>query len=139
MAKIVLDANVIISAAFGGKPLEAVTTALTKHEVYLTESVVAELMGVLAKLSKRLSSEQMAFLQEKMRELVTMARVVPISSSIMLSRDPNDDHYFSLCKGTKAVFLITGDKNLLTISAKALLKNGIMTRIVTPHDFLSEQ
>jgi predicted nucleic acid-binding protein len=45
MAKVVLDANVIISAAFGGKPLEAVTMALTKHEVYLTKSVVAELMG----------------------------------------------------------------------------------------------
>ncbi len=65
MARVVLDANVIISAAFGGKPLDAVTMALTKHEVYLTESVVAELMGVLARLSKRLSSEQMAFLQEK--------------------------------------------------------------------------
>ena len=139
MAKVVLDANVIISAAFGGKPLEAVTMALTKHEVYLTESVVAELMGVLAKLSKRLSSEQMAFLQHKMRELVAMARVVPISSSIMLSRDPNDDHYLSLCKETKADFLVTGDKDLLTISTKALQKNGIMTRIVTPHDFLSEQ
>ena len=139
MAKIVLDANVIISAAFGGKPLEAVTMALTKHEVYVTESVVAELMGVLAKLSKRLSSEQMAFLQDKMRELVAMARVVPISSSIMLSRDPSDDHYLSLCKETKADFLVTGDKDLLTISTKALQKNGIMTRIVTPHDFLSEE
>ncbi len=139
MARVVLDANVIISAAFGGKPLDAVTMALTKHEVYLTESVVAELMGVLTKLSKRLSSEQMAFLQEKMRELVTMARVVPISSNIMLSRDPNDDHHLSLCKETKADFLVTGDKDLLAISIKALQKNGIMTRIVTPHDFLSEQ
>ena len=139
MAKVVLDANVIISAAFGGKPLEAVTMALTKHEVYLTESVVAELMGVLVRLSKRLSSEQMAFLQEKMRELVAMGRVVPISSSIMLSRDPNDDHYLGLCKETEADFLVTGDKDLLSISSKALQKNGIMTRIVTPHDFLSEQ
>ena len=139
MAKVVLDANVIISAAFGGKPLEAVTMALTKHEVYLTESVVAELMGVLAKLSKRLSSEQMTFLQEKMRELVAMARVVPISSRVMLSRDSNDDHYLSLCRKTKADFLVTGDKDLLTISTKALQKNGIMIRIVTPHDFLSEE
>ena len=139
MAKVVLDANVIISAVFGERPLEAVTVALTKHEVYLTESAVAELMGVLAKLSKRLSFEQMAFLQEKMRELVAMARVVPISSSIMLSRDPSDDHYLSLCKETKADFLITGGNDLLTISTKALMKNGSVTRIVTPHDFLSEQ
>jgi predicted nucleic acid-binding protein len=36
MAKVVLDANVIISAAFGGKPLEAVVQALENHEVYLS-------------------------------------------------------------------------------------------------------
>ena len=139
MAKVILDANVIISAAFGGKPLEAVAMALTNHEVYLTEFVVAELMGVLAKLSKRLSSEQMAFLQEKMGELVAMARVAPISSSVILSRDPNDDHYLSLCKDTEADFLVTGDKDLLAISTKALQKNGIVTRIMTPLDFLSEE
>ncbi len=74
-----------------------------------------------------------------MRELVTMARVVPISSNFMLSRDANNDDYLSLCKETKADFLITGDKDLLSISIKALQKNGITTRIVTSHDFLSEQ
>jgi putative PIN family toxin of toxin-antitoxin system len=137
MAKIVLDANVIISAAFGGKPLEAVTMALTKHEVYLTESVVQELMGVFLKLSKRLSPEQIVFLQKKMRDLVAIARVVPVSSSVLLSRDPNDDHYLSLCKETEADFLVTGDKDLLSINSKTLRENGILTRIVTPHDFLS--
>jgi uncharacterized protein len=139
MAKVVLDANVIISAAFGGKPLEAVTLELTKHEVYLAESIVQELMGVLLKLSKKLSSEQTVFLQEKMRELVSMARVVHVSSNVMLSRDPSDDHYLSLCKEVKAAFLVTGDKDLLSIDSSTLRKHGIMTRIVTPHDFLSEE
>ncbi len=139
MAKVVLDANVIISAAFGGKPLEAVTLALTKHEVYLAESVVQELMAVLLKLSKKLSSEQTVFLQEKMRELVSMARVVHVSSNVALSRDPNDDRYLSLCKETKAAFLVTGDKDLLSIDSKTLRKHGILTRIVTPRDFLSEE
>jgi putative PIN family toxin of toxin-antitoxin system len=139
MAKVVLDANVIISAAFGGKPLDAVTLALTKHEVYLAESIVQELMGVLLKLSKKLSSEQTVFLQEKMRELVSMAREVHVSSNVMLSRDPSDDHYLSLCKEVKAAFLVTGDKDLLSIDSSTLRKHGIMTRMVTPHDFLSEE
>jgi predicted nucleic acid-binding protein len=39
MAKVVLDANVIISAAFGGKPLEAVERALKEHDVYISESI----------------------------------------------------------------------------------------------------
>jgi predicted nucleic acid-binding protein len=57
----------------------------------------------------------------------------------MLSRDPSDDHYLSLCKEVKAAFLVTGDKDLLSIDSSTLRKHGIMTRIVTPHDFLSEE
>lgn len=81
----------------------------------------------------------MVFLQEKMSELVAMASVVPVSSSVLLSRDPNDDHYLRLCKETEADFLVTGDKDLLSINSKTLQENGILTRIVTPHDFLSEE
>ena len=39
MAKVVIDANVIISAAFGGKPLEAVLRAFRDHEVYVSDSI----------------------------------------------------------------------------------------------------
>jgi len=39
MAKVVIDANVIISAAFGGKPLEAVVRSLEDHEVYLSDTI----------------------------------------------------------------------------------------------------
>jgi hypothetical protein len=34
MAKVVIDANVIISAAFGGNPLRAVIRAMQEDEVY---------------------------------------------------------------------------------------------------------
>jgi antitoxin (DNA-binding transcriptional repressor) of toxin-antitoxin stability system len=40
MAKVVLDPNVIISAAFGGKPLEAVGRALKEHDVYISERII---------------------------------------------------------------------------------------------------
>jgi predicted nucleic acid-binding protein len=40
MAKVVIDANVIISAALGGKPLEAVLRAFRDHEIYVSESIV---------------------------------------------------------------------------------------------------
>ena len=55
MARVVIDANVMISAAFGGKPLEVVGRALREHEVYLSASILQELEGVLKKLSKKLS------------------------------------------------------------------------------------
>lgn len=51
---------------------------------------------------------------------------------MVLLRDPKDDHYLSLCKEVGADSLITGDKDLLTISPKALQEKGMSCRIFTP-------
>ncbi len=136
MAKIVIDANVIISAAFGGKPLEAVVRAMEDHEVYLSEAIERELQGVISGISKKLSKDQTAFLEEKMRQLLSHARRVSVSIQVALSRDAKDDHYLSLCKAARADFLITGDKDLLSIFEETLKKSGISCQIITPQEFL---
>jgi predicted nucleic acid-binding protein len=66
---------------------------------------------------------------------MAFARCVPVLTKVALSRDPKDDHYLSLCKEAKAGFLITGDKDLLSLSPATLQKQGIPTRIVTPNSF----
>jgi len=137
MAKVVIDANVIISAAFGGKPLEAIVRAIEEHKVYLSQNITQELQGVIPKLSKKLSGEQIAFIQEKMEQIVDMAKHVTVSIHLVLSRDAKDDHYLSLCKEIDADFLITGDKDLLNISEALLKKNGISCQIITPQAFLN--
>jgi putative PIN family toxin of toxin-antitoxin system len=136
MAKVVIDANVIISAAYGGKPLEAVTQALEKHEVYLSESIRRELEQTFVKLSRKLSKEQITFIQEKVRQILAKAKCITVSVSVALSRDAADDHYLALCKEAKADFLITGDKDLLSISREDLRKHGISCLILTPRSFL---
>ncbi len=136
MAKVVIDANVIISAAFGGKPLEVVIGAIGKHEVYVSHEIEQELTGVLLKLSKKLTKEQQAFVREKIGIIMRMARLVVVSQPVTLSRDAKDDHYLSLCKQVKADFLISGDKDLLGISPDMLKKTGIHARIVNPKEFL---
>jgi len=136
MARIVIDANVIISAAFGGKPLEAVVRAMENHEVYLSESIERELREVISGLSKKLSKDQMVFLEEKIQQLISHGRRVSVSTHLALSRDAKDDHYLSLCKEARADVLISGDKDLLSISGEGLEKNGLSCRIVTPGEFL---
>jgi len=136
MAKVVIDANVIISAAYGGKPLEAVTQALDKHEVYLSESIRLELEQTFVKLSRKLSKEQITFIHEKVRQILAKAKCITVSASVALSRDAADDHYLGLCKEAKADFLITGDKDLLSISREDLRKHGISCLILTPKLFL---
>ena len=136
MAKVVVDANVIISAAFGGKPLEAFVRALEDHEVYLLEAIAQELLGVLSGLSKKLSGDQLLFIHEKIQLLLSLAMPISLSTHLVLSRDPKDDHYLSLCKETGAEFLVTGDRNLLSISQDKLRANGISRKIVSPQEFL---
>jgi len=136
MARIVIDANVIISAAFGGRPLEAVVRAMEGHEVYLSEAIEKELEGVIAKLSRKLSKEHISFIQERIQQLVGLATRVSVSTRVALSRDPKDDHYLSLCKEAGAEFLITGDKDLLSISQGRLKKSGISCQVITPQEFL---
>ncbi|MCI0617536.1 hypothetical protein L0244_31565 [bacterium] len=57
MAKVVIAANVIISAAFGGNPLMAVARAMKEDTVYLSKSIEQELNGVFLKLIKKLTKE----------------------------------------------------------------------------------
>ena len=136
MAKVVIDANLIISAAFGGKPLEAVVRALEDHEVYLSQTIEQKLQGVVLGLSKKLTKEQILFIQEKIQQLLSLAKHISISTHVVLSRDAKDDHYLSLCKEAKVDFLITGDEDLLSISQEDLKENGISCRMVTPQEFL---
>jgi putative PIN family toxin of toxin-antitoxin system len=136
MAKVVMDANVIISAAFGGNPLRAVIRAMEEDEVYLSRAIERELTEVFEKLSKKLKREQITFLNERMRELMEMAKQVSVSTLVALSRDAKDDHYLALCKEVEADFLITGDKDLLSIPPESLKENGIPCRILTPQEFV---
>jgi hypothetical protein len=94
---------VIISAAFLGKPLEAVVRALEDHEVYLSLTIERELQEVISGLSKKLTKEQILFIGEKFEQLLSLAKRISVSTDVVLSRDPKDDHYLSLCKEAGAV------------------------------------
>jgi putative PIN family toxin of toxin-antitoxin system len=116
--------------------LEAVVRALEDHEVYFSLTIKRELQEVISGLSKKLTKEQILFIQEEIQQLLSLAKCISISTHVILSRDAKDDHYLSLCKEAKADFLITGDKDLLSISQEELRKNGISCMIVTPQTFL---
>jgi putative PIN family toxin of toxin-antitoxin system len=138
MAKIVIDANVIISAAFGGKPLEVMVRAMGEHEVYLSSSIERELHETIPGLSKKLSGDQVDFVREKIEPLLGIAKRISVSTHVVLSRDAKDDHYLSLCKEAGADFLITGDKDLLNIPKETLEKDGISCLVISPHQFLEQ-
>lgn len=138
MARIIIDTNVIISASFGGIPLEAVDCA-NDHTIYISDKIEKELFGVVEKLIHKLSPHQIAEIRIQMNNIIRNAKKLKSGKSIKICRDPKDNAYLGLAKAANADVLITGDKDLLSLSAEDLRKIGLSRlKIITPRKFIIE-
>ena len=131
-----MDANVLISAAFGGVPASAVKKAF-EQEVWTSEEIQRELLEIQRYFPKVFSQEQVLTWNSALLPLLSKMRLSEVRHRLKLSRDPKDDMYLSLARAVLADFLVTGDKDLLSISAEKLAHSGLEhLQIVTPKEFL---
>ena len=138
MSEVVIDANVFVSAIFGGTPLKAVTRAFFHETVIVSPSLEKELLGLAKKLQRKLRPEQILEFKTLVRKLLIHTRMVKPRREVKICRDPKDNAYLELCLSSKADFLITGDRDLLAIPEDKLLCSGIENlKILTPAGFCS--
>lgn len=136
--RIVLDANILVSAIFGGIPSRAVTKAMEEGNVFLSSQTLKELLTLGHRLGKKLSLHQMISWNKLYLPLITQMHVFEVKNKVQLCRDPKDDAYLSLAMEASADFLVTGDKDLLSVSSKILEQHGLdHLLIVNPRDFLT--
>jgi putative PIN family toxin of toxin-antitoxin system len=139
MPKVVIDANVIVSAMFGGTPRKAFLKALRTCDVYVSPEIKLELSGLLNELEDKLDRSKIRRLRSIFLNLLSASKEVVASKKIELSRDKKDNAYLNLCLRVRADFLLTGDKDLLEIPPRKLKPSGLnRLRIVSPDVFLSE-
>ena len=139
MPKVVIDANVIVSAMFGGTPRKAFLKALRTCDVYISPKIKLELSGLLYELENKLDRSKIRRLRSIILNLLSASKVVEASKKIELSRDKKDNAYLNLCLRVRADFLLTGDKDLLEIPPRKLKPSGLnRLKIVSPDIFLSE-
>ena len=139
MIRIVIDANVLISAAFGGTPLDAVSKAFSTGKVFLSPDVIKEIDGTIHRLSPKLGEEKVEFLLELWRKITSPCTILEPVGKGRICRDPKDDAYLHLCIAAEADFLITGDKDLLAVEPKKVAALPDRLRIVTPRRFLEPE
>jgi putative PIN family toxin of toxin-antitoxin system len=134
--RIVIDANVLVSAAFGGTPLDAVGKAFSHGEVYLSPAIVAEIGGTIERLASKLGYEKTKTLSALWKRFQALCRMEEPERKVSICRDPKDDAYLSLCVAVGAHFLITGDKDLLAVVPARVppLPKGL--KILTPREFM---
>ena len=102
MIRIVIDANVFISAAFGGTPLDAVSKAFSTGEVFLSPDVIKEIDGTIRRLSPKLGEEKAEFLRKLWTKLTSLCTILEPVGKSRICRDPKDDAYLDLCIAAKA-------------------------------------
>jgi len=124
-----------VSALFGGVPGRAVSRAF-EEEVCISPAVEREIAGLSKKLRDKLTLEQMLRWEASLYPLVGKMSMLRPKKRVRLSRDPKDDAYLSLARFSRADYLITGDQDLLSLSREDLARAQIITRIVTPREFL---
>lgn len=131
MARVVMDANVFVSAAFGGRTRKVVETVFSEHELFLSEKILLELNG----LELLFNGEQKSRWKKIIRRLVSLSSFV-IPPKLQICRDPKDDIYLATAVAANADFFFTGDKDLLEIPFTTLRSAGLKAQIVTPKTFL---
>ncbi len=112
--KIVIDTNVVISGVFfGGYPRRVLDAVLDgKTSASVTSEIAAEYVEIAQEMIER---KQGHFRRELFAVLLSKMELIAPHSEVHLSRDPDDDKFIACASDTKALYIVSGDKDLLVL------------------------
>ncbi len=130
--KIVADTNLLISSIFwNGSPYKIVQQALNQEiEIFISKYILDEVRKVLTdpKEKFRLSKKE---IEDVIEGILLYAKIIePKTTTDVVKRDKKDNPIIACALDAQANFIITRDKDLLTIKQHAGIK------IITPEEFI---
>ena len=128
--KIVLDANIFISALFwGGNPKKVLERAINKtDELYISKEILEEIEDVIGRPKFHAEKEKIEYIIKSIEDISEK-----ITSKIKIkkgSRDIKDNKYIECAMTADADYIISGDIHLLE------LKQYKKIKIVTAKEYL---
>jgi putative PIN family toxin of toxin-antitoxin system len=131
--KIIIDTNLWISLLIGKRLAEMRTLCNSNSiSVYLCEDLIVEFLRIASseKIRKYATEER---IKETIHLMKSSCRNVPLKNTVASSllRDVNDLFLLSLADTVQADYILTGDKDLLT------LQFHNQTKIVTYNEFMT--
>ena len=126
--KIVIDTNVLISGVFFGGLPRRVLGAVIKNEViaYATEEIIGEYNEIVDEM---ISRKQGHIDRDILAPLIGAMKLVEAKTKVQLCRDKEDDKFLGCAKDAKALYIVSGDKDLL------VLEKFENIEIITAKDF----
>ena len=129
--KVVLDTNIYLSAIlFGGKPRKIISLAKDKKiDVIVSPKILLEVSN---KLHSKFSwnEEQVKLVIKAIGKISSVVR--PKERLSVVKSDPTDNKVVECAWASKAGFIVTGDKHLLSIGRYKKIT------IVSPEKFLNK-
>ena len=126
--RIVVDTNVLISGIFfGGFPRRILTAIINKQ---LTACATTEIINEYEEIVEEMIDRKQGHLNRTiLAPLIQTMEIIEPVSHIEVCRDPDDDKFLECAKDSHALYVVSGDKDLLFIEKYENIQ------IVTAKDF----
>lgn len=115
--RVVLDANVLVSAAISEGPSHRIVQAWLQgqaFEVVICDQLLGEVRSVLTERSRFRKWISLEAAELYVTTLTTVANVQPDPApGPALTRDPDDDYVIHLARAHDADYIVSGDADLL--------------------------
>jgi uncharacterized protein len=116
MPSVVVDANVLVSAALkpGSIPAVILRKLISERRLVMSPAAFSEIAEVLRRprLVRRIGSVEVT---DFLDSLAAAAIFISPLAEVSASRDPKDDIYLSLALAAGAEIIVTGDQDLLSL------------------------
>ena len=128
--KILIDTNILISALFFGKfPKEFLIEILNENfEICINDKIFSEYEKTIAKKISKKKVLDVVLYEKFLGEV----RFFESVSDLKICRDPDDDKFINCAIDAKAIYIVSGDNDLLTI------KHFEGIEIVTAREFYNK-
>ncbi len=114
--RLVLDTNILVSAALKDKSLPSIAVHREAQNGILLKSRATERQALDVFARPHLAALIPAATQSWITSLLARAELIEITESIAACRDPTDDKFLELAINGHADFIVSGDADLLVLN-----------------------
>lgn len=126
--RIVVDTNVLISGVFFGGFPKVILSAIVGDK--LTACATTEIIDEYEEIVQEMIARKQGHLKrDLLAPLIQALEIIEPVSRVQLSRDPDDDKFLGCAKDARALYIVSGDKDLL------VLKEFENIQIITAKEF----
>ena len=112
--RVVVDTNVLISGVFFGGLPRMVLSSIVRGKVTAcaTAEIIDEYEDVVQEMADRKHGHVNRMI---LSPLIRAMEVIETTSHIEICRDPDDNKFLECAKDSRALYIVSGDKDLLVI------------------------